>query len=525
MILSLTDRRMKFSTPFELSEHIENMLKAQASQAGARALSWRLSDFDRVGGKNTLRMIWSSLKSELRVEGRKRKILEDDEDPNTELGCCGSSKRMCMSLDLSGTCSKMEGLGLGLDTSSSYCSVLRTSSESGSSLNVSRLLEETDDRGEVERLIREAGELLVEIREEFPEIVSSSESSALDSDSGTSEVQWGGVETAPVLGPNGRLVPVTVGESSSNESAYESNYVRRQLCLQTDSSDNWSDPPVETTSSGASLSSESAEDYREEGWIDWYLDDIRVHQVRREASSTSNDEDVQQVHSSEPSTSTEGHVLDETSSASDANCVLTNASDVGDDLTCASTGGEGYKSDGPKVLTNASNVGGDLTCASSGEEDYKDDGSACALTNASNVGNDLTCASTGGGSYKVDGPNVLTNASNVGDDLTCASTGGEDCKDDGSSGCLPKDNSSSTELLSSNESYMIPARVGVSNGGGRGGGTLSPVGQHGHIVQVCLDVDAQNQLFSSDEELIEMGPERIVVSGMVKDMSNDKCVE
>ena len=165
---------------------------------------------------------------------------------------------------------------------------------------------------------------------------------------------------------------------------------------------------------------------------------------------------------------TEGHVLDETSSASDADCALTNASNVGHGLTCASTGGEGYKGDGP---------------------------------------------------------NVLTNASNVGDDLTCASTGGEDCKDDGSSGCLPKDDSASTELLSSNESYMIPARVGVSNGGGRGGGNLSPVGQHGHIVQDCLDVEAQNQLFSSEEELIEMGPERIAVSGVVKDMSNDKWFE
>ena len=44
---------------------------------------------------------------------------------------------------------------------------------------------------------------------------------------------------------------------------------------------------------------------------------------------------------------------------------------------------------------------------------------------------------------------------------------------------------------------MIPARVGVSNGGGRGGGTLSPVGQHGHLVQDCLDVELWSQFSKS----------------------------
>ena len=54
-----------------------------------------------------------------------------------------------------------------------------------SSPDVSRLLEETEDRGEVDRLIRETGELLGEIREEYPDLASSTESDTFDTDSGT----------------------------------------------------------------------------------------------------------------------------------------------------------------------------------------------------------------------------------------------------------------------------------------------------------------------------------------------------
>ena len=187
VIMGLTDRSRKFSTPFELSDYVEDMLRAQTRQAGARALSWTQCDFDRVGGKNTLRAIWENLKSETRIVGRKRKncgCSEEEEGTDTE------RKRLCVSLDLSGTCSRLDDIKL--DSSGSNTSGLRDDEESSSSLDVSRLLEETGDLREADRCIREAEELLMEIREEYPSLTSSSESYESNTDSGNSEKQWGG---------------------------------------------------------------------------------------------------------------------------------------------------------------------------------------------------------------------------------------------------------------------------------------------------------------------------------------------
>ena len=187
VIMGLTDRSRKFSTPFELSDYVEDMLRAQTRQAGARALSWTQCDFDRVGGKNTLRAIWENLKSETRIVGRKRKncgCSEEEEGTDTE------RKRLCVSLDLSGTCSRLDDIKL--DSSGSNTSGLRDDEESSSSLDVSRLLEETGDLREADRCIREAEELLMEIREEYPSLTSLSESYESNTDSGNSEEQWGG---------------------------------------------------------------------------------------------------------------------------------------------------------------------------------------------------------------------------------------------------------------------------------------------------------------------------------------------
>ena len=67
--MSLTDRSRKFSNPFDLSQHIQQVLRDQAEQAGSRAVTWTLRDFDKVGGPETLRTIWADLKAEERVVG------------------------------------------------------------------------------------------------------------------------------------------------------------------------------------------------------------------------------------------------------------------------------------------------------------------------------------------------------------------------------------------------------------------------------------------------------------------------
>ena len=84
VIISLTDRSSKFNNPFQLAEHIEQMLRTQAEQAGTRALSWNISDFDKIGGQNTLRTVWNSLKEEHRVCGLKRNADTDREDCTEE---------------------------------------------------------------------------------------------------------------------------------------------------------------------------------------------------------------------------------------------------------------------------------------------------------------------------------------------------------------------------------------------------------------------------------------------------------
>ena len=79
VLLNLTDRNRSFNNPFQLATHVQEILLKQAEQAGGRAVSWKLEDFDKVGGANTLRMVWNELKSESRVLGKKRSLEEEDE--------------------------------------------------------------------------------------------------------------------------------------------------------------------------------------------------------------------------------------------------------------------------------------------------------------------------------------------------------------------------------------------------------------------------------------------------------------
>ena len=167
--------------------------------------------------------------------GRKRKSCEcsDDERSDAEI------KKLCVSLDLSGTCSRLGDIDLA--SSDGNISDLREEKDSSSvsSLDVSRLLEETGDLREVERLVRGAEELLMEIREEYPSLTTSSESYESDTDSGNSEVLWGSTELlhGQLLNLRSEQVPVTYGNSSLDDSDEEIRRVRRQLHLLTDSNE------------------------------------------------------------------------------------------------------------------------------------------------------------------------------------------------------------------------------------------------------------------------------------------------
>ena len=97
-----------FDNPFYLSNHIRETLILQVEESGARTLSWNLSEFDKIGGYNTLRTVWASLKSEERTLGVKRSASvlmanRSGDDKDT-----GENMKFCMSLGLSGTCSRLE---------------------------------------------------------------------------------------------------------------------------------------------------------------------------------------------------------------------------------------------------------------------------------------------------------------------------------------------------------------------------------------------------------------------------------
>ena len=74
----------KFSSPFQLSDNVRRGLIERAEQAGSRALSWNLSQFDSIGGKGTIRSVWKSLKSEDLVGGRKRAMVIVGAERNAE---------------------------------------------------------------------------------------------------------------------------------------------------------------------------------------------------------------------------------------------------------------------------------------------------------------------------------------------------------------------------------------------------------------------------------------------------------
>ena len=70
----------KMSNPFVMTDRVRNELVSRAEQAGARALSWDLSQFDKVGGKGTITAVWNRLKGNGMVGGVKRPASCSDDE-------------------------------------------------------------------------------------------------------------------------------------------------------------------------------------------------------------------------------------------------------------------------------------------------------------------------------------------------------------------------------------------------------------------------------------------------------------
>ena len=78
VIIDLVDQEKVYQNPFQLTEDIRRELASRVDNAAERALNWSLSSYDEVGGRNTLRSVWSKLKSSHRVRGSKRSVSSDD---------------------------------------------------------------------------------------------------------------------------------------------------------------------------------------------------------------------------------------------------------------------------------------------------------------------------------------------------------------------------------------------------------------------------------------------------------------
>ena len=241
VILGLTDRDKIFNNPFQLTRHIQEMMRLQAEQAGSRAMSWSLPDFDKVGGRGSLRAVWEELKSEERVRGMKRSVSSDEEESDE----FERRKKLCVSLNISNTCLRIRDIGLR-STSSEECESIpgeRESNDTDTDLDVSYLLDKTRDDGVVVAMINGARNLIREAMEGIPDLTSSSESvDNTHTDSGNSETHWGwnefGIEEGEMArGPRGELVPVTHGNSSVSDTSEECHRVLSQMNSMPDSND------------------------------------------------------------------------------------------------------------------------------------------------------------------------------------------------------------------------------------------------------------------------------------------------
>ena len=96
MLVNLVgDPEEKIPNPFLMSDRVRNELVARAEQAGARAMSWDMTQFDKIGGRGTLTTVWNRLKGCGLVGGVKRPA----SDSSTE---GEDSKKLKISLNISG---------------------------------------------------------------------------------------------------------------------------------------------------------------------------------------------------------------------------------------------------------------------------------------------------------------------------------------------------------------------------------------------------------------------------------------
>ena len=173
-IIGLADPSRQFHNPFELTEDINQEITRRSVAVGSRSLEWSLSSYDRIGGFNTLRSVWSKLKDKKRVRGRKRHASEDIESDDER-------KKLRESLNLSSTCLDLNNIGIYTTSDSDNSSSTHGISSNFSGLNFrndksnDEMMDESIDRGERVHL---------ECDSSIPELTSTSGSSC---DSGTSD--------------------------------------------------------------------------------------------------------------------------------------------------------------------------------------------------------------------------------------------------------------------------------------------------------------------------------------------------
>ena len=63
----ISDTEDTFPSPFHLADSVRRRLISMAEEAGARALSWDISQYNKIGGKGTLNSVWNNLKSDEKV--------------------------------------------------------------------------------------------------------------------------------------------------------------------------------------------------------------------------------------------------------------------------------------------------------------------------------------------------------------------------------------------------------------------------------------------------------------------------
>ena len=123
-ILGLVAGEERFNNPFQVSDNIRREMIRQAEVSGSRALDWRLSSFNEIGGPNTLRRVWASLKGNGRVVGKKRQAEENEMEDDINLNP-GAAKKHKKSSNVSSTCDRLgsillsssEDIGCSLDAS------------------------------------------------------------------------------------------------------------------------------------------------------------------------------------------------------------------------------------------------------------------------------------------------------------------------------------------------------------------------------------------------------------------------